>query len=693
MNKSLLLIAASLLLSGSIFAQQDKQNEVEEAFGNAIDQTRFKTHLQRLTERPHVAGSATNEEVQRYMSEVMQAAGFEVKAYPYDVFLPSTPGQSMIEIVTPRRQTLTQQEDVLEEDPFSSDPLLWKGWNSFSGSGDVTAEVVYVNYGTKQDFEQLEALGVSVKGKIAIARYGGNFRGYKAKFAEAHGAAGLIIFSDPKDNGYAAGLAYPEGPYFNASTIQRGSLLTVDFTGDPLTPFEPALPLDGKKKIKRLSPADVGLHTIPVLPIAYGEAQKILSQMSGNPVPSAWQGGLPFTYRLEGGEQLKVMVKVDQPIDFTRVANIVGTLKGAEFPDEWIILGCHFDAWGFGATDPNSGTAMLLSLSESLGKLAAQGHRPKRSIMIAHWDAEEHGVIGSTEWVEQLSDELGAKAIAYMNFDGGVSGKNFGASASPTLKRLITEASMAVDYPYTDETLYAFWKKPNAAEPSIGNLGGGSDHIAFYMHVGVPSLSGGAGGPTAYHSNYDSFHYYSTFVDPEFKMGPTIEQLAGIMALRLSNRALVDYDVARYATDLKGHFSSAEEKVRAYDTAFSGFSASHQSLEALETIAQQLATALEQAGSREWSTKELKAVNAQLIGLEKSFIEEKGMDYGSWYRSLYASTDPFSGYASWMLPGIEYEVALKRSENLAAWDVRYAAALDRLALKMDALLNSLGQLN
>lgn len=691
MNKSLLLIAASLLLSGSIFAQKDKQNEVEEAFGNAIDQTRFKTHLQRLTERPHVAGSATNEEVQRYMASVMESAGLEVKMYPYDVFLPSTPGESFIEIVTPVRQTLTQKEDILEEDPFSSDPLLWKGWNSFSGSGDVTAEVVYVNYGTREDFDMLKTLGVSVEGKVALARYGGNFRGYKAKFAEANGAAGLLIYSDPKDNGYARGLVYPEGPYFNASTIQRGSLLTVDFTGDPLTPFEPALPLDGKKKVKRLNPSEVGLHTIPVLPIAYGEAQKIMSQMTGAAVPLAWQGGLPFTYRLEGGSHLKVRVKVDQPINYTRVANVVGTLKGAEFPDEWIILGCHFDAWGFGATDPNSGTAMLLSLSESLGKLAEQGHRPKRSIMIAHWDAEEHGVIGSSEWVEQLSDELGAKAIAYMNFDGGVSGKNFGASASPTLKKLITEASKAVDYPYTDQSLYDFWKR-GSAEPSIGNLGGGSDHIAFYMHVGVPSLSGGAGGPTPYHSNYDSFHYYSTFVDPEFQMGPTIEHLAGLMALRLSNHSIVDYDVARYATDLKLHFASAENKVKAYYPLFEGFAASKQSLASLESAAQELATVLEQVGVQEISNKALKEVNSKLIGLEKSFIEEKGMDYGSWYRSLYASTDPFSGYASWMLPGIEYEVALKRSENLKAWDERYSAAIKRLTSKMNALKDYLGQL-
>ena len=691
MKQPFLFIAAALAFSVTLHAQETTQQQVEEVFEASIDATRFKTHLQKLTERPHVAGSATNEAVQAYMSSVMKSAGLEVTSYPYDVYLPSTPGESFIEIVTPVRQTITQQEDILEEDPFSSDELLWKGWNSFSGSGDVTAEVVYVNYGTREDFEMLKTLGVSVEGKVALARYGGNFRGYKAKFAEANGAAGLLIYSDPKDNGYALGLVYPEGPYFNASTIQRGSLLTVDFTGDPLTPFEPALPLDGKKKVKRLKPSEVGLHTIPVLPIAYGEAQKIMSQMTGAAVPLAWQGGLPFTYRLEGGSHLKVRVKVDQPINYTRVANVVGTLKGAELPDEWIILGCHFDAWGFGATDPNSGTAMLLSLSESLGKLAAQGHRPKRSIMIAHWDAEEHGVIGSSEWVEQLSDELGAKAIAYMNFDGGVSGKNFGASASPTLKKLITEASKAVDYPYTDQSLYDFWKR-GAAEPSIGNLGGGSDHIAFYMHVGVPSLSGGAGGPTPYHSNYDSFHYYSTFVDPEFQMGPTIEHLAGLMALRLSNHSIVDYDVARYATDLKLHFASAENKVKAYHPSFDGFAASKQSLETLEGTAQELATALEQAGIQEISNKALKEVNTQLIGLEKSFIEEKGMDYGSWYRSLYASTDPFSGYASWMLPGIEYEVSLKRSENLAAWDTRYAAAIDRLASKMVALLNNLSQL-
>jgi N-acetylated-alpha-linked acidic dipeptidase len=685
MKKTLLLAGLTIAFIGSAVAQNSTQQDIENAYKSSIYPSSFKTHLQRLTERPHVAGSENNKMVQDYIYNIMDKATFKVEQYPYDVYIPATPGVSLIEIVTPKRQTLTQQEDILKEDPFSSDTDLWKGWNSFSGSGDVTAEVVYVNYGTREDFQELQTLGISVAGKIVLARYGKNFRGYKAKFSELNGAAGLIIYTDPKDNGYATGLTYPEGPYFNESTIQRGSLLTVDYTGDPLTPYEPALPLKGKKKVKRLDPSKVGLHTIPVLPISYGEAQKIMQQMQGDPVPAAWQGGLPFTYRIQGGTDLKLRIKVDQPINYTPVANIVGTLKGAEFPDEWIILGCHFDAWGFGATDPNSGTAMLLSLSESLGRLAAKGYRPKRSIMIAHWDAEEHGVIGSSEWVEQMGEVLGAKAIAYMNFDGGVSGKNFGASASPTLKQLIIDASKSVNYPYNDQTLYEFWKKPEAAQVNIGNLGGGSDHIAFYMHVGVPSLSAGAGGPTPYHSNYDSFHYYSTFVDPEFKMGPTIEHLAGLMALRLSNKTIIDYDINRYAIDLKTHFSNATNKVKSIAPDFVGFLFSQEALLSLEIASKELSLSLNMQKEYDVPVKNMKAINAQLIALEKSFIEDEGMDYGAWYRSLYASTDPFSGYASWMLPGIEYEVALKRSENLGAWDIRYAAAIDRLAAKMNDL--------
>ena len=666
------------------------QQKLEDTFINGINQQSFKKHLKTLTIRPHVVGSKTNEAVQKYIANIMSNAGFEVTKYPYDVYLPKEPGFSLVELVTPYREPLNQQEDIIPNDEYSKDPLLWKGWNAFSGNGDITSEVVYANYGRKEDFEQLKNLGIEINGKIVLARYGGNFRGFKAKFSEANGAAGLLIFTDPKDSGYMKGLVYPEGPYYNKSTIQRGSLLTTDFTGDALTPFEPALPMDGKKKIKRLDPKNAQLHTIPVTPIGYGAAKKILQQMKGKPVPQKWQGGLPFTYRLEGGNDLTVRLKVDQKIDFVRATNVVGFLEGSEKPDEWIILGCHYDAWGFGATDPNSGTAMLLSLSETLGEMVKNGYRPKRSILIAHWDAEEHGVIGSSEWVEQMRDELKAKGVAYMNFDGGVSGKNFGASAAPTLKKLLVETSKKVKYPYTDQSLFEFWKKDNAEEPSIGNLGGGSDHIAFYMHAGVPSLSGGAGGPNLYHSNYDSFQFYEQFVDPEFQMGPMVEKMAGLMSLRLANGNIIPYNLNRYSTDLNIHFESAISKIQRYNSSFQGFDKSKKAIEKLGKISNELTIKIEEyLMNKKVSKKTINKINKHLIALEKSFISEKGMYFGSWYKSLYASSDPFSGYAAWILPGLEYEIALKSSKRLNEWDKRYSEAIINLGQKMNNLIDTI----
>ena len=668
----------------------ENQLNLEELFFNYLDKTSFKKHLKKLTERPHVVGSETNQEVIRYIGDIMENAGLEVTNYPYDVYLPNKPGTSLIEIVTPSREVLNQKEDIIADDPFTKDPLLWKGWNAFSGSGDITAEVVYANYGRKEDFETLNKLGIDIKGKIVLARYGGNFRGYKAKFAEANGAAGLIIFTDPKDSGFTKGLVYPDGPYYNPSTIQRGSLLTTDFTGDPLTPFEPALPLDGKKKIKRLDPKDAQLHTIPVTPIGYGEAEKILGQMRGKVVPQSWQGGLPFTYRLEGGNSLTVRLKVEQKIDFVRATNVIGMLKGSEAPDEWIILGCHLDSWGFGATDPSSGTAMLISLSETLGKLNNSGYGPKRSILIGHWDAEEHGVIGSTEWVEQMREQLNAKGVVYMNFDGAVSGKNFGASAAPTLKKLLVETSKSVQYPYTNQSLYEFWNKGDQIEPPIGNLGGGSDHIAFYMHVGVPSMSGGAGGPNVYHSNYDSFRFYEKFVDPEFQMGPMVEHMAGLMALRMANAEIIPYNLNRYAQDLKIHFTNAESKINRYDKEFDGFKLTADAIQTLEETSNELTLIMKSYLENDsYSKKELKNLNKQLIALEKSFISEKGMYFGSWFKSIYASSDPFSGYAAWILPGLEYEIALNSSERLQEWDSRYASAVESLHKKMKQLIQDL----
>ncbi|EAZ82845.1 M28 family peptidase [Algoriphagus machipongonensis] len=668
---------------------QEKQKALESEFLEAVDFSSFKVHLKEITKNPHIAGTPENELVQQYMSKIMSEAGMDVKLYPYDVYLPNHPGESHLEIVSPVKMTLSQQEAILEEDPFSADDRLYLGFNAFSGSGDVTAEVVYVNYGTREDFAKLKEMGVDLTGKVAIARYGGNFRGYKAKYAEEAGAIGLVVYTDPKDNGYTRGDVYPDGPYYNETTIQRGSMLTLDWTGDPLTPNEPALPLDGPVKVDRLDPKDVDFHTIPVTPIGYGAAKEILSRMKGQDVPEEWQGGLSFDYKIEGGEDLQVRVMVDQPVDFIRANNVVGTFKGSKYPDEWIILGAHFDAWSFGATDPNSGTAMLLTLSEAIGKLVKEGKAPERSIMIGHWDAEEQGVIGSTEWVEHMRDELKANAIAYMNFDGGVNGRNFGASAAPTLKKIIMDAAKDVAFPDSSKTVYEVWAGKND-EPRMGNLGGGSDHIAFYMHVGVPSLGGGTGGLTAYHSNYDNFHYYSKFVEPSFKLGGTVAQVFGLVALRLANGDVIPYDVPRYAQDLEGHFENALKKVQTIAPDFEKFEKSSKALEMLEASSMEYQKALDAAMiSGNVSDKDLEKINEELIGLEKSWIDPKGMYYGEWYKSLYVCNDPFSGYASWILPGIQYEVAINRTEKLDEWDSRYAKAITSLSKKIDKITKTL----
>ena len=683
----LLIFVSFNAIAQTGFTKSDWKNqlETEKFFNNLVDGARFKIHLKELTKKPHVTGSKSNNDVIDYIAKIMNNAGLSVKKYPYDIYMSKAPGESYLEIVEPKRQPLSMMEDVLEEDPYSSDKDLWKGWNAYSGSGEVTAEVIYANYGRKEDFEKLQDMGIDISGKVVIARYGGNFRGYKAKFAEAAGAVGLIIYTDPIDSGYFKGLGYPEGPYYSESTIQRGSLLTEDFTGDPLTPYEPALPLDSEIKIKRKQPNDAKLHSIPVTPIGYGAAKEILAQMKGDVVPEGWQGGLPFTYRLQGGSTLKVFLEVNQPREFVRVNNVIGTVKGSVYPDEWVILGCHLDAWGFGATDPSSGTAMLLSLSETLGKLVIEGKGPKRSILIGHWDAEEHGVIGSTEWVEQMRDELKAKAVAYMNFDGAVSGKRFGASSSPSLKELVLDTAKEVDYPYSKMSLYDNWRGDKEA-PSIGNLGGGSDHIGFYMHVGIPSMSGGAGGTTVYHSNYDSFRYYERFVDPKFQMGATIEKFAGIMSLRLANATLIPYELNRYPNDLKLHFDNAEEKVRKLKPAFKGFEKTRKAIDDLSKAATSATKSLlNRVNDIRLSSVEIQFLNQQLIALEKSFIDQKGMYYGDWFKSIYASSDPFSGYASWILPGIEYELAIKRTKKLKEWDNRYAEAIADLAEKMSKM--------
>ena len=605
--------------------------------------------------------------------------------HPYDVYLPELTDDVEVHIVTPDAMRLSNREPALAEDRFSGHPDLLNGWNAFSGSGDVTGEVVYANFGRREDYLALDSMGVQIAGRVVIARYGGNFRGYKVKFAEERGALGVIMFNDP---GFSTLDAYPDGPMMNGQTIQRGSVLTLPWTGDPLTPFVPALPLDGDTQVERLDPAEVPLHTIPVLPIGYEAATEILSRMTGPDAPPGWDGGVPLDYRLTGGPELTVRVRVNQPRKLTRATNVVGTLRGSEFPDEWFILGAHYDPWAFGAIDPNGGTAMLLTLAEALGQLVRENGecRPRRSIMIAHWDAEEYGIIGSTEWVEEFREELEANAVAYINADGAVSGANFGSSSSPSLKGQIIAATKAVTYPGTGESLYDWWLAragEGATEPGLGNLGGGSDHVAFYTHAGVPSGALSSGHPSGvYHSNYDNFAWYERFGDTTFVHGPMVARADGILALRFANADVLPYDVVRYATDTRTHVETLYQ-VAAQRSLTVDLSRLVETTQELDAAAAALVAARDRwLESGEVDAARAETVNRALIGLEKAWLNDRGLQGRPWSRSIYVSPDPFSGYASWMLPGLRYEIETDDRADLPGWERVYIGAIRDLAARM-----------
>ncbi|MDE2943342.1 MAG: M28 family peptidase [Gemmatimonadota bacterium] len=674
-------------LTGFTAARAATQLTCEARFLDLPRAESFREHLRTITENPHPAGSEAQVRVGEYLARAMEQAGLAVSRHPYDVYLPELTDDVEVHIVTPVAMQLSNREPALAEDRFSDHPDLLNGWNAFSGSGDVTGEVVYANYGRREDYEALDEMGVSLAGKVVIARYGGNFRGYKVKFAEERGAVGVIMFNDP---GFSGLDAYPEGPMMNGETIQRGSVLTLPWTGDPLTPFEPALPVDGDRQVERLDPSEVALHNIPVLPIGYEAATEVLSRMTGPEVPPGWAAGMEVDYRIEGGPDLTVRVRVNQPMKLTRATNVVGTVRGTEFPDEWFILGAHYDPWGFGAIDPNGGTAMLLTLAEALGELSRDDEcRPRRSIMIAHWDAEEYGIIGSTEWVEEFREALEANAIAYINADAAVSGANFGSSSSPSLKGQIIEATKAVTYPGTGEPLYDWWLEragEGAAEPGLGNLGGGSDHVGFYTHAGVPSGSLTSGNPGGvYHSNYDNFAWYERFGDSTFVHGPMIARADGILALRFANADVLPYDVVRYATDTRTHVETLYE-VAAQRGLKVDLSRLVDTTRELDESAAVLVAARERwLGSGEVDAAQAEAVNRALIGLEKAWLNDRGLQGRPWSRSIYVSPDPFSGYASWMLPGLRYEIETDDRADLPGWERVYIGAVRNLAERMRAV--------
>ncbi len=563
-------------------------------------------------------------------------------------------------------------EDNLLDDPYMAHPGLSFGWNAYSGSGDVTAGVVYANYGTKQDFETLRSLGIDCTGKIVLARYGGNYRGFKVKYAEQAGAAGVVIYTDPDDAGFRKGATYPEGGWANDTCIQRGSIVTLDQPGDPLTPGVAAT-----EDAPRLDVDEVNLPRIPVQPIGYRAAGLILQKMTGPPLPEdlidRWQGGLSHAYRLTGGDDLRLRLMVKQNRVIRKSANVIATVhgEGGDRANERIYIGSHHDAWGYGAGDPAAGTMLVMEAARSFAALAKQGMRPQRSIVFACWGAEEFGIIGSTEFCEQYADDLRQHALAYINLDGATMGENFAASADPLLKSVIEEAARSVPQARSPtQTVYQAWvgEKP---EPTFGTLGGGSDHIGFYCHLGIPSCflsSGGAAG-TAYHSNYDNLAWYRKTVGDDYEPALMMTRIVNIAAARLANADIPPLDLARVAPDLRQHLATirriADERGLPIDA------------DGLDLVIDQLAARAEdvQRSLARALSDDDEAAASMRMSMASTLAEEpwhrpwtplwpQGMPGRGWFRNFYASSDPDSGYASWVLPALRQ--AIERDDADAA---------------------------
>jgi N-acetylated-alpha-linked acidic dipeptidase len=508
------------------------------------DPDRIRGYHDVLASQPHDAGTPGDAAVVDALAGWFESFGLEVEKQELHLYL-STPVSASVSILDPAGGepiALPIREKPVEGDPYSRDGSLRPGWNAYAGSGTVEAGVVYANYGRLEDFERLEQLGVEVEGRIVLARYGGNYRGYKAKFAEEAGAAGLIIYTDPADSGWGRGLPWPEGGYANETHIQRGSIKTLDYHGDPLTPF-----VEATEDAERLDPAKVGLPTIPVQPVPWSAAEKILSRMNGPEVPGGWQGGLPMRYRLTGGENLTVRLEVEQTRGTVVTHNVMGTLRGSTHPDEVIIIGCHHDAWGFGASDPAAGMICVVEAARVFGELAQQGWRPARSIVFAGWAAEEHGIVGSVEYVESRPEWLSENAVAYLNLDMAAMGPTFRSAASPSLQGVIASAARLVPQPggAAGETVWHRWTgnplepgeptehtvPPDPAFepdlPSFGTLGGGSDHVGFLCHLCIPSASMGGGGTrgVSYHSIYDNLAWYRAVVGDDYEPARMVTQM------------------------------------------------------------------------------------------------------------------------------------------------------------------------
>ncbi len=581
--RSLLVVASAACLGlGARFPSAQSQDAIlgftpASAAHEAALETKFKSipspdeerrqhHI--FTAEPHVAGSARNNELARYIADQWRNEGLQdVVIRRYDVY-GSNPKSTFLEMTAPLHYRALLREMPIPGDVDLKNKSTGSAWSGMSASGDVTAPLVYAHSGNPEDYDLLRQQGIDVKGKVVLVRYSNpySYRGFKALTAQREGAAAILIYSDPAEDGYKRGQVDPKGPWGPEYHIQRGAI-TYDFMvpGDPLTPGWASVP--GAKRI----PVEdaVSIPRIMALPLSWHDAKPLLAQMDGPVAPESWQGGLPLKYRL-GGKRVRVHVKIEMDNSTQPYYVVEGRIRGAELPDEWIVLGNHRDAWVFGGVDPSSGTASMMELTRALGKLARQGIRPRRSIVVCSWDGEEVGLTGSTEWGEQFADELRRKAVAYINVDEATSGPNFHGQAVASLAPMLVEASRTLQDP-SGKSLYEAWKASAAREREAGaqsgqvndsgvgdgsladtRIGSGSDHTVFLNFVGVPVLGLEFDGPYGvYHSAYDDFFWMNRFGDPGYRYHTLMSQLWGVLALRLANADVLPFDFARYAGNIR----------------------------------------------------------------------------------------------------------------------------------------------
>jgi N-acetylated-alpha-linked acidic dipeptidase len=682
---------ASLLLSAFLSSQSAPSSEVlgyrdfaaEQA---KIDQTFLAVpdaklageELKTLTAEPHIAASPEDHKTAEYVASKFREAGLDTSIQEYKAWL-NMPTEVRVQAWDANGKLLMTgpvREHVDGDDPYQNDPRVTPAFNGSSPSADITAEVVYGNYCRPEDYDKLATMGVDVKGRIVLCRYGGNFRGVKVYIAQQRGAVGVLIYSDPTDDGYYRGDPYPHGPYRPATAVQRGSVQYLfKYPGDALTPgiaSTPDLPAD-----KLLKPEDAAnLPKIPSEPLSYHDASPILEALSGPDAPREWQGALPFTYHVGPGVKVHLLLKMDY--QYRTIWDVIGTIAGTDFPDEWVVAGNHRDAWVYGAVDPNSGTAAMLEAVHGIGVLLRQGWKPKRRIVFCSWDAEEEGLIGSTEWAEGHADHL-VHAVAYFNTDVGVSGPNFEAAAVPSLKEFVRDVTKQVPSP-KGGSVYDVWKK-NQAEAAahrhgpeeehaardnagigtdvhIGDLGSGSDFTPFIQHLGVPSTDVGSNGPYGvYHSTFDDYAWFVMNADPTFVYEQEMARVFGLEVLNMADTDVLPYDYVTYGKEIAAYLDDAQKKAK--DAGLTGldFAPAQAAAQKFILLAQQVQQRQEHPGS--WSTADLAAFNAQLRAVEEGFLADQGLPGRPWYKHTIYAPGEYTGYAAVVIPGVNEAIDAK----------------------------------